>query len=61
MATDVQAADMVETSRAFAEAYAAADEQGIAARLDEDVRCREITPSLDDRPPAGARRRARSR
>src|SRR5919109_3289365 len=45
MATQAQAADVLETGRAFAEAYAAGDYSGVEALLDPEVRYREITPS----------------
>jgi hypothetical protein len=45
MATQTRSTRMLDTARAFAEAYAAADYSAVEALLDPDVRYREITPS----------------
>jgi hypothetical protein len=45
MATQTRSTQMLDTGRAFAEAYASADYAAAEALLDPDVRYREITPS----------------
>jgi ketosteroid isomerase-like protein len=45
MATRAKTADVLETGRAFADAYAAGDCSRVEVLLDPDVRYREITPS----------------